>query len=166
MENTQYFIIQQPQQAYLTYQFMTTASSSLDHSRKISSHLTLLHENEVIISSSRDRFPCPLMKLQENLTGCCVSVLHSICFIFLAGLASSNFSLLFKPRVISSLSISAPVLDRTPSSEFLLFLRLFPAYNPNFRFGQTSVVQSETNPNFRFGQTLIVQSEEKHILQG
>ena len=36
-------------------------------------HRTLLHESEAIISSSRGRFPFAFTKLQENLTGCCVS---------------------------------------------------------------------------------------------
>lgn len=36
-------------------------------------HRTRLHESEAIISSSRGRFPFAFTKLQENLTGCCMS---------------------------------------------------------------------------------------------
>jgi hypothetical protein len=138
---------------------------------------TLLHGSGVTISSSRRCLLCPLMKLQVNLTGCCVSAsfmtiqckdketfrshymlyiheykssveccvicrspeLQSTCLIFLDGVDSSNLSLLFKPRVMSSLRSS----DRAELLCWsLLFLEQFPVSNPDLRFEDRTTLGS------------------------
>jgi hypothetical protein len=65
--------------------------------------------------------------------------LQSTCLIFLDGEDSSNLSLLFKPRVISSLSSS----DRGELLCWsLLFLEQFPVSNPDLRFEDRTTLGS------------------------
>lgn len=69
---------------------------------------------------------------------------YSTCFIFLAGVVSSNLSLLFKPRTISSLSMSSLCFERDDLFSWgLLFLGCLSTSIPYFRFEHTRVVGSE-----------------------
>ena len=62
------------------------------------------------------------------------------CLIFFAGIVSSNLSLLFKPRTISSPSTSSP-LDLF--SWGLVLLERLSTSSPDFRFEDTRVIGSE-----------------------